>query len=95
MVSHYELGQGHSWRPCQGSLSQVAVSLTGRGLDAPSGSWRALRGAHLSGWFPVLLVCSFQGTGDLLCIYCRGYFRRLLESNRHLCDLQVTIRGYF
>ena len=61
MVSHYELGQGHSWRPCQGPLPQVAVSLTGGGLDAPSGSWRALRGARLSGWFPVLLVCGFRG----------------------------------
>ena len=37
MVSHYELGQGHSWQPCQGLLPQVAISLTGGGLTPPLG----------------------------------------------------------
>lgn len=35
MVSHYKLGQGHSWWPCQGPLPQVAVSLTEGGILLP------------------------------------------------------------
>lgn len=90
MVSHYELGQGHSWRPCQGPLPQVAVSLAGGGLFRPLRVVACAAGCSSVRVVPRTADVKLSRSMALrLCFYCRRAKLVFLETNRHI---PMTIR---